>query len=139
MSRHTKEKRKKQQLKKEAEVKEEKIVFDVLDLLKHENLDTKPNMAKFLKTYVKSITGSLKTKPAFYPVFEIEVTKWFVKFLDGHELIFNLQRTESNDQYIFYYFTDEVELKPLEVSLVKVFFEKLTEFKFLAAPGMQTS
>jgi len=33
MSRHTKEKRKKQQLKKEAEVQDEKLVFDVFALL----------------------------------------------------------------------------------------------------------
>ena len=134
MSRHTKEKRKKQQLKKEAEVKEEKIVFDVFYLLKHENLDTKPNMAKFLKSYVKCITGCPKTKPSFYPSFDLEITKWFVKFLDGHELIFNLQRTESNDQYIFYYFTDEVEMKTSEISAVKMFFDKLIEFKFLSVP-----
>ena len=33
MSRHTKEKRKKQKLKKEAEVKEEQLVFDIFSLL----------------------------------------------------------------------------------------------------------
>ena len=135
MSRHTKEKRKKQQLKKEAEVKEEKIVFDVFYLLKHENLDTKPNMAKFLKSYVKCITGCPKTKPSFYPTFELEITKWFVKFLDGHELIFNVQRSEMEDQYLFYCFTDEIEMKSSETALAKMLFDKLIEFKFLSVPG----
>ena len=67
MSRHTKEKRKKQKLKKEAEVKEEKLVFDVFSLLQSENMDTKPNMAKFLKSYVKCISGCPIAKPNFYP------------------------------------------------------------------------
>lgn len=62
-------------------------MFDVFDLLRHENLDTKPNMAKFLKDYVKSITGFPKVKPMFYPAFELDISKWFIKFLDGHELI----------------------------------------------------
>ena len=89
MSRHTKEKRKKQKLKLEAEVKKDKIVFDVLSLLKNELLDTKPNVAKFLKQYVNCITGCPKLKPTFYPVFELQITKYFIKFFDGHEIIFN--------------------------------------------------
>lgn len=31
---------------------DEKVEFDVIGLLERENIDTKPNMAKFLKEYV---------------------------------------------------------------------------------------
>ena len=134
MSRHTKEKRKKQQLKKEAEVKEEKIVFDILHLLKHENLDTKPNMAKFLKGYVAQIVGLPKVKPAFYPVFDLVISKWFVKFLDGHELIYCPEQLKPEDQYSFCFFPNEIELSSSNRDLVKTFFDKLIEFKFLSVP-----
>lgn len=48
-------------------------------------------MAKFLKSYVKSITGCPKAKPTFYPAFELEISKWFIKFLDGHEIIVDVE------------------------------------------------
>jgi len=47
-------------------------------------------MAKFLKDYVKCITGFPKTKPVFYPSFEIDISKWFIKFFDGHELVVDI-------------------------------------------------
>ena len=47
-------------------------------------------MAKFLKDYVKCITGNTVKKPEFYPIFDMPINKWFVKFLDGHELIFDI-------------------------------------------------
>ena len=110
MSRHTKEKRKKQQLKKEAEVKEERIVFDVFSLLQNENYFTKPNMAKFLKSYVKCITGYPKSKPVFYPMPELDISKYFVKFFDGHEFIVDMMAKEQKDKVFFYFDVDEVEM-----------------------------
>jgi hypothetical protein len=47
---------------------EEKEYFDVKKLLKTEKYDTKPNMAKFLKTYVKSIRIFIsEAKVELYP------------------------------------------------------------------------
>ena len=90
MSRHTREKRKLQKPKQEAQINDEKTVFDVIALLSGADINTKPNMAKFLKDYVKCITGNTVKKPEFYPIFDMPINKWFVKFLDGHELIFDI-------------------------------------------------
>ena len=127
----TKEKRKKQQLKKEAEVKDDKLVFDVFSLVQNENLDTKPNMAKFLKNYVKRITGCPKVKPTFYPAFELDIFKYFVKFFDGHELIIDLTQKDPKWKYFFYYELDEVKLSQKELALIEDFFNKLIEFGFV--------
>lgn len=127
----TKEKRKKQQLKKEAEVKDDKPVFDVFSLVQNENLDTKPNMAKFLKNYVKCITGCPKVKPTFYPAFELDIFKYFVKFFDGHELIVDLTQKDPKWKYFFYYDLDEVKLSQKELALTEDFFNKLIEFGFV--------
>lgn len=127
----TKEKRKKQQLKKEAEVKDDKLVFDVFSLVQNENLDTKPNMAKFLKNYVKCITGCPKVKPTFYPAFELDIFKYFVKFFDGHELIIDLTQKDPKWKYFFYYELDEVKLSQKELALIEDFFNKLIEFGFV--------
>lgn len=129
--RSTKEKRKKQQLKKEAEVKDDKLVFDVFSLVQNENLDTKPNMAKFLKNYVKCITGCPKVKPTFYPAFELDIFKYFVKFFDGHELIIDLTQKDPKWKYFFYYELDEVKLSQKELALIEDFFNKLIEFGFV--------
>ena len=131
MSRHTKEKRKKQKLKKEAEVKEEQLVFDIFSILQTENLDTKPNMAKFLKNYVKCITGCPKVKPTFYPTFELDIYKYFIKFFDGHELIVNLSQKDLKYRFIFCYDIDEVQLDQKELKLAEDFFNKIVAFNFV--------
>lgn len=130
MSRHTKEKRKKQKQKLEAEIKEERKVFDVFGLLKGWNIDTKPNMAKFLKEHVKYIRGNPVTKPEFYPAFELPVNKYFVKFLDDHEFIINLGRRDKIEFWFCYGINNE-EMTPSELKLAKEFFAKLFELGFL--------
>ena len=132
MSRHTKEKRKKQKQKLEAEIKEEQKVFDVFGLIKSWNIDTKPNMAKFLKEHVKCISGNPAIKPEFYPSFELLVNKYFVKFFDDHELIINLSQKDKIEFWFCYGINDE-EMKPSDLKLVKEFFAKLFELGFL--PG----
>lgn len=132
MSRHTKEKRKKQKQKLEAEIKEEQKVFDIFGLLKSWNIGTKPNMAKFLKEHVKYISGNPVIKPVFYPAFELLINKYFVKFLDDHELIINLSQKDKIEFWFSYGIKDK-EMKPSELKLVKEFFAKLFELGFL--PG----
>ena len=95
MSRHTKDRKRKekqvlkQKAKLQEELKEEKLKFDILNLLKTEHIDTKPNMAKFLKQHVSSIRTLNWSKMQLYPTFKYEVTKISVRFLDDHELIFD--------------------------------------------------
>ena len=62
---------------------EEKECFDVKKLLKTEKYDTKPNMAKFLKTYIKSIRIFIKeAKVELYPKISYDISKILIKFKD---------------------------------------------------------
>ena len=55
---------------------EEKEYFDVKKLLKTEKYDSKPNMAKFLKTYVTSIRICIKdAKVNLYPKISYDICK----------------------------------------------------------------
>lgn len=92
-------------------------------LLRTEQLDTKPNFAKFLKERVKEIRGLTTSKVAYYPAFDYELSKVFVKFLDGHELIFDL-KSDGKFTPIFYYCynLDEIELKKADENAVELFF-----------------
>ena len=131
MSRHTKEKRKIQKQKIEAQIKEEKTTFDVIALLNTVNTDTKPNMAKFLKDYVKCIGGNPSRKPIFYPTFELYINKWFVKFFDDHELILDMTQRDDKNKYILCNFLEDIDLNEKNLKLVKAFFDRLFEFKFI--------
>ena len=131
MSRHTKEKRKIQKRKLEAQIKEEQTVFDVLGLLETENTETKPNMAKFLKNYVKIIAGNPVSKPMFYPVLEMPINKWFVQFMDEHELIFDTTQKDDKYRYILCCGYDDIELDAKGFKLIKTFFDRLFEFRFI--------
>ena len=51
--RRTRKEKRREQL--EKKLADEKVEFDVIRLLRRENIDTKPNMAKFLKEYVQII------------------------------------------------------------------------------------
>lgn len=75
-------------------------------------LDTKPNMAKFFKEHVEMIRGANNGKIKFYPNFKYELTKVFVRFLDGHELIYDmLTDGKFTPKYYLCYQFDEIELK----------------------------
>lgn len=67
-------------------------------------------MAKFLKSYVKCITGCPKVKPTFYPAFELEISKWFIKFLDGHEIVVDMAQRDLEWKFVFYFGIDSIEL-----------------------------
>ena len=76
------ERKEKKQQRKQQEVQENKVVFDVIALLKSNNMDTKPNFAKFLETYVRDIRMCIGGKVQFFPSLKYEARKVFVTFLD---------------------------------------------------------
>jgi hypothetical protein len=113
-------------------VRENQQVFDVISLIRNENLDTKPNFAKFLETYVHDIRLGISGKIQFFPCLKYNANRVFVSFLDGHELIYYLKVDYPNQRrYYMEYNIDEVELKPKEMELVKEFFDNLIKFKFI--------
>ena len=138
------EKRQKRKERKRAElqkkIQEEEVKFDVMYLLRTEQLDTKPNFAKFLKERVKEIRGLTTSKVVYYPAFDYELSRVFVKFLDGHELIFDL-KSDGKFAPIFYYCynLDEIELKKADEKAVELFFQRLFEFKFVSDTSKATA
>jgi hypothetical protein len=61
----------------------EKEYFDIKKILKTEKYDSKPNMAKFLKTYVKSIRICIKeAKVELYPKISYDISKIIIRFKD---------------------------------------------------------
>lgn len=133
MSRHTKDKKKKQkQIEKRLEkVEQQQIEFDIIMLLKTELLDTKPNFAKFLKEYVKDIRCYNSQKIQFYPIYKYELSKVFVKFLDGHELIYDIHALTDQSKYCMLKNIDEEQIKEKDILVVKKFFDLLFQFKFV--------
>lgn len=107
--------------------------FDIIKLLKEEQLDTKPNVAKFLQSHVKNIKAVISNgKVQFWPSAKYQVSKVFVTFLDGHELIFYAtQVIPTLPRYYLYDGVDEIELKQCNVPFVEAFFDALTKFKFV--------
>lgn len=133
MSKNKKSKKEKKKQKQLEQVKKDEIKYDLLYLLKTEQLDTKPNVAKFLNAYVSDIHVAISNcKVQYYPTFKFTISKIFVRFLDGHELIYFVKNTlPESQQYFMYFNLDEHELKPKEVELVKKFFEQIIAFKFV--------
>lgn len=55
-------------------------------------------------------------KLQFYPSFKYEISKVFVKFLDGHELIYDLLTDgKFSPIYYLYYELHDVELKNSDI------------------------
>lgn len=133
MSRHTKEKRAKAKEKAQAQIKEDNVKFDVIQLLKTNQLDTKPNMGKFLKQYVKLIRGlNSNSKISFYPSYEFSISKVFVKFLDGHELIYDMNAVDGKqDKFFLCFEIEELQLKKKDIDEIEKFFNFLLQFKFV--------
>lgn len=131
MSRHTKDKKKKQIEKRLEKAEQQQITFDIITLLKTEQLDTKPNFAKFLKQYVKDIRCFNSQKIQFYPIYSYELSKVFVKFLDGHELIYNMHTLPEQPKYYLMHNVDDEELKSKDIQYVEQFFNYMFQFKFV--------
>lgn len=63
---------------------------------------------------------------------DYQISKVFVKFLDGHELIYYVTQIIKNlPKYYFFDDLEELELKPRDMLLVEEFFETLAKFKFI--------
>ena len=55
-------KKERRQRKKAEAIQGNQTTFDIIGLLQHENLETKPNFAKFLETYVKDVRVCVGSK-----------------------------------------------------------------------------
>ena len=134
MSRHTKDKvwKENQRQKLQEELNKEQIKFNIVQLLKTERQDSKPNLGKFLKGYVKEIRCSNLGKISFYPSFKYDLSKIFVRFLDGHELIYDM-KSDGKFAPIYYMYdgTDEEELSAKDIESIKAFFGFLLQFRFV--------
>lgn len=137
MSKNKKDKKKKQKEKQLTLAQLEQQKFDIIQLLKFEKIDTKPNFAKFLDTYVERIAAVVDGgRMQFYPVNQYSLSKIYVKFLDKHELMFMKYVLPGKQCYYMYDDFDEVPLKQKELELVEKFFNYLLQFKFVWYPEM---
>lgn len=132
MSKHKKDKKQKKKQKQFEKIKEVQKKFDILELLKTENIDTKPNFAKFLDQYVERIAAVVKNgKIQFYPVEECSLIKVLVMFLDKHELIYDENVLQGHSHYYMYDDLVEIPLTQNDISLIENFFNLLFQFKFV--------
>lgn len=105
----------------------ENNTYDLKNLLKNEKYDNKPNMAKFLKTYVKSIRICIKeSKVDLWPKIHYDIGKSIIRLKDDTTLI-----KDSHDN--FYIFNDLIEqdISDSLKSLLEKFFEYLEKFRFI--------
>lgn len=93
--------------------------------MKDENTGTKPNMAKFLKQYVRSVRALASGALGFYPRFEYKVQRVFVQFVDGHELIFYPGRPKPENRYVCTYRYEDVALGQADLQALDKFFGRL--------------
>lgn len=132
MSKHKKDKKQKKKQKQLEKIKEVQKKFNILELLKIENIDTKPNFAKFLDSYVERISVVVNHgKIQFYPTIEYSFPKIFVLFLDKHELMYSKDIIPGKQHYCLYDDEDEIELDQKQIQLIEIFFQRLFEFKFI--------
>ena len=132
MSKNKKDKKKKKKQKQLEQVQAEQKKFDIIELLENEQLDTKPNFAKFLDSYVERISVVVNNgKIQFYPTIEYSFPKIFVLFLDKHELMYSKDIIPGKQHYCLYDDEDEIELDQKQIQLVEIFFQRLFEFKFI--------
>ena len=108
---------------------QEKVKFNIVQLLKTKRQDSKPNLGKFLKDYVKEIRCSDSSKITFYPNFKYDLSRIFVRFLDGHEPIYDM-KSDGKFASIYYTYdgTDEEELSTKDI---EAFFGFLLQFHFV--------
>ncbi len=105
---------------------EDKEYFDVKKLLKTEKYDTKPNMAKFLKTYIKSIRIFIcEARVELYPKISYDISKIIIKFKDDQVII--------KDRYNLYLCREFEDLKLTEnnIKSINTFIDYLEKFHFI--------
>lgn len=113
--------------KKEEELKHKNL--DIINILKSEEYDTKPKMAKFLERYVKYIRVFNSNNIEVYPKFKYEISRAFVTFIDATELT-AMVRNDNLEIFLTYDFVD-IEINAKEKELLKQFLLYLFEFKFI--------
>ena len=105
---------------------EDKEYFDVKKLLKTEKYDTKPNMAKFLKTYIKSIRIFIsEARVELYPKISYDISKIIIKFKDDQVIV--------KDRYNLYLCREFEDLKLTEnnIETINKFIDYLEQFRFI--------
>ena len=101
--------------------------LDIVKLLKTEIYDTKPNMSKFLKTYVKSIRILISDgKVDLWPKITYNIGKIIVRFKDDQTLI---KDTTTQNFYLYKKFDEQTITNNLKY--IEQFFEYLYKFKFV--------
>lgn len=133
MAKNKKLKKEKKKQKQAEKLQQELTKFDVIKLLKTNQLDTKPKTAQFLNKYVKNITAVISNgKVQFYPILSYSIPKIFVKFLDGHELIYQIDdKLQLKEKIYLYYNLDEIEIKQNDLIYVEKLFNAVIQFKFV--------
>ena len=133
MSTSKKDKKKKKQKQKQLEqISSDQQKFDIISLLSSEQLDTKPNFAKFLDNYVEIISVVVSNgKIHFYPTTKYSFSKVLVRFLDKHELIYEKNVLPGHPHYYMYDDLIEIPLKQTDIQLIEMFFSFLQQFGFI--------
>lgn len=108
--------------------------YDIIKILLTERYDSKPNMGKFLKQYVQSIRLSINNgKVEMWPKIDYDVSKAFVKFNDGHELIKDYYAPATYPKFYVFDGIDEIRTDEKIEKTVEKFFSYLEGFKFIRA------
>lgn len=128
-----KQRKEKKQLELQKKLAEEHVKLDVLQLLREEKLETKPEVADFLKKNVKNIWVFVKDGKAYvWPAEKRVIAKAFMNFLDGHELIWNkLSDGKVLPKVIMCYEDEEAKLSSKDIDVIEQFFLKLQELGFI--------
>lgn len=104
----------------------EKEYFDIKKILKTEKYDTKPNMAKFLKTYVQRIRIFIsEAKVELYPKISYDISKILITFKDDQVIV-----KTRNNLYLCREFED-LKLTENNIETINKFIDYLEKFKFI--------
>lgn len=132
MSKSKKDKKEKKKQKQLEKIQAENQKFDIIELLENEQLDTKPNFAKFLDQYVEIISAVVSNgKIQFYPTLKYHLPKVLVRFLDGHELSYEKEVLPNCPHFYMYDGIEEVKLNKDQLKYVEMFFNHLHDFGFV--------
>ena len=105
-------------------------ILDIPYLLSSELYDTKPNMAKFLEKYVKSIRILFSQgKAEVYPKYEYEISKVIIQFNDN-SFILSIE-SQGDRKVIYERDLEEIPLKEKHEELINSFVQFLFQFKFV--------
>ena len=105
-------------------------ILDIPYLLSSELYDTKPNMAKFLEKYVKSIRILFSQGRAeVYPKYEYQISKVIIQFNDN-SFILSIE-SQGERKVIYERDIEEIPLKEKHEELINSFVQFLFQFKFV--------